>query len=77
MATAITLKTLLRHYYQETSPEQNDQIESAIANNWILQEEQQMMRETLNELDSLKETPSAKSINAILEYSRLSTPIDA
>jgi hypothetical protein len=76
MATAITLKTLLRHHYQETSKEQNEQISSALANNWLLQEEQQLMQETLNSLDSLKESPSAKSIDAILSYSRM-TPVDA
>jgi len=77
MATAITLKTLVRQFYKETSAEQNVQIDKAIANNWLLQEEQQMMRETLNELDCLKEVPSAKSIQAILDHSRLSTAIDA
>jgi len=76
MATAITLKTLLRQYYSETSAEQNVQIKATLAKNWLLQEEQQQMRKTLNELDCLKEVPSAKSIEAILAYSRL-TPIDA
>jgi hypothetical protein len=64
---------LLKYLYGEAEPTEKLAIEDAFANNWHLKESYNSWQELFKMLNEAKVSPSQKSINNILKYSRNAT----
>lgn len=65
-----TQEDLLQYVYGETTPEIASAITEAIQNDWQLKEEYQQIMLVRSQLDTVRLSPSRKSIDAIMEYAR-------
>jgi hypothetical protein len=62
---------LMQFLYKETSTELTLAIESALQNDWQLQDELKMLERTMLQLDKIQlVSPRQSSINAILAYAK-------
>jgi hypothetical protein len=64
---------LLKYLYSEVEPTEKLAIEDALANNWHLRESYNSWQELFKMLNEARVSPSQKSINNILKYSRNTT----
>lgn len=65
-----TQEDLLQYVYGETTPEIASAITEAIQNDWQLKEEYQQIMLVRSQLDTVRLSPSRKSIDAIMDYAR-------
>ena len=65
-----TQEDLLQYVYGETTPEIASAITEAIQNDWQLKEEYQQIMLVRSQLDTVRLSPSRKTIDAIMEYAR-------
>jgi hypothetical protein len=65
-----TQEDLLSYVYGETAPEVTTSITAAIQNDWKLKEEYQQLMMVKSQLDSVRLSPSRKSIDAIMDYAQ-------
>lgn len=64
-------EVLMQYLYKETSKELTLDIESALENDWELQDEVKMLERTIKQLDTFKlRSPRQSTINAILDYAK-------
>ncbi len=64
-------EVLIQYLYKETSPEVTLAIETALQEDWQLQDELKMLERTTKQLDKLAlRSPRQSSINAILNYAK-------
>ena len=69
MAT-LTTEDLLLFIYGEVTPEQSITIQSALEKDWKLQEEYQSLLIEIEQLKEIQISPSKKTLDNILEYSK-------
>ena len=65
-----TQEDLLQYVYGETTPEIASAITEAIQNDWQLKEEYQQIMLVKSQLDTVRLSPSRKTIDAIMDYAR-------
>lgn len=66
-----TPEVLIQFLYDETSSEQNAAIEKALQYDWNVQEKVNVLRESMNSLDSVPlRQPRRQTIAAIMDYAR-------
>jgi hypothetical protein len=70
MIKTFTQNDLIRYVYQETLAEENIEIETAAIFDNELAEELNALQKTVSALDLIERTPSFKSIDKILSYSK-------
>jgi hypothetical protein len=63
-----TPEDLLLYLYNETSPAQTAAIKAALETDWSLREKFEVITSAQSRLESLKMSPSQKSIDNILSY---------
>ena len=66
----LTTEDLLLFIYGEATPEQSITIQSALEKDWKLNEEYQSLLKEINQLKEIQISPSQKTIDNILEYSK-------
>ncbi len=69
-----TLEDLLLYLYNETSPAQSAQIKAALESDWSLQEKFEVLTSGQKSLETLKISPSKRTIDNILNYAETSVP---
>lgn len=70
MTKTFTHDDLIRYVYNETSEDENHEINEAIANDTVLMEQFHELQKLKAQMDGSFKTPSEKTINNILEYSK-------
>jgi hypothetical protein len=63
-----TPEDLLLYLYNETSPAQTAQIKAALETDWSLREKFEVMVSAQNKLETLKMSPSQRTVDNILDY---------
>lgn len=63
-----TPEDLLQYLYNETSPARTAEIKAALETDWSLREKFEVITSAQSRLESLKMSPSQKSIDNILSY---------
>jgi hypothetical protein len=63
-----TPEDLLQYLYNETSPAQTAQIKAALETDWSLREKFEVISSAQKRLETLKMSPSQKTIDNILSY---------
>jgi len=64
-------EVLVQYLYNETSQELTLAIEEALQENWELQDELNVLKRTMKQLDTLHlSSPRKSTINAILNYAK-------
>ena len=66
----LTTEDLLLFIYGEATPEQSITIQSALEKDWKLKEEYQSLLKEIEQLKEIQISPSKKSLDNILEYSK-------
>ncbi|MET0393723.1 MAG: hypothetical protein ABW019_11310 [Chitinophagaceae bacterium] len=65
-----TPEDLLQYLYKETSPQQTAAIAAALEHDWALREKLNVLKTSMERLDSITETPRTEVILEILSYAR-------
>lgn len=63
-----TPEDLLQYLYHETSPAQTAAIRAALETDWSLREKFEVIKSAQSRLETLKMSPSQKTIDSILQY---------
>jgi hypothetical protein len=63
-----TPEDLLQYMYKETSPSKTAQIEAALETDWSLREKFEVLASAQKRLETLKMSPSQRTIDNILSY---------
>lgn len=63
-----TPEDLLQYLYKETSPETTAAIEEAIKTDWTLKEKLEVLKTSMERLDSIKVSPRTAVILNVLRY---------
>ena len=75
MTKTFTPNDVLRYLYKETSSIENSELEQALIVRGELLDQYAQLTSIKEQLDKVRITPSDRSIQAILEYSRSQDPI--
>jgi hypothetical protein len=59
---------LLLYLYKETSPQATADIEEALKNDWTLREKLEVLKKSMERLDSIKVSPRTELILNVLKY---------
>ena len=59
---------LLLYLYKETSPQATSDIEEALKNDWTLREKLEVLKKSMERLDSVKVSPRTELILNVLKY---------
>ncbi len=70
-----TTEDLMKYLYKETTGEKSKAIENAIQSDWHLRDEYNALRESMQQLDGILESPRPQSIMAILNYAKTSAEV--
>ena len=70
MTKTFTHDDLIRYVYNETTKEENHEIKEAIACDAVLMEQLSELQKLKEQMDGSMKSPSEKTINNILEYSK-------
>ncbi len=68
--TLYTPEDLLQYLYKETSLQESIAIEKALVNDWALREKFEVLRSSIERLNSVIETPRVEVVLHILNYAR-------
>lgn len=68
--TLYTPEDLLQYLYKETSLQESIAIEKALVDNWALREKFEVLRSSIERLNSVIETPRVEVVLHILNYAR-------
>ena len=68
--TLYTPEDLLQYLYKETSVQESMAIEKALIDDWTLREKYEVLRSSIDRLNSLLETPRVEVILNVLNYAR-------
>ncbi len=68
--TLYTPEDLLQYLYKETSLQESMAIEKALRDDWALREKFEVLRSSIERLNSVLETPRVEVILHVLNYAR-------
>ena len=68
--TLYTPEDLLQYLYKETSMQESKAIEQALADDWTLREKLEVLKSSVQRLNSLLETPRVEVVLQVLNYAR-------
>ncbi len=68
--TLYTPEDLLQYLYKETSIQESIAIERAISEDWTLREKFEVLRASIDNLNSIIESPRVEVILQVLNYAR-------
>jgi hypothetical protein len=68
--TLYTPEDLLQYLYKETSLQESIAIEKALVDDWALREKFEVLRSSIERLNSVIETPRVEVVLHILNYAR-------
>lgn len=68
--TLYTPEDLLQYLYKETSLQESRAIEKALVDDWALREKFDVLRSSIERLNSVIETPRVEVVLHILNYAR-------
>ena len=68
--TNFTPEDLLLYLYKETSPRQTAAIEKALAKDWTLREKLAVLKNSMQRLDKIKQSPRTEVVLNVLNYAR-------
>lgn len=71
--TNFTPEDLLLYLYKETTPEQNTAIEEALSKDWTLREKLNVLKNSMQRLDKIKQSPRIEVVLNVLNYAREKT----
>jgi hypothetical protein len=71
-----TTEDMIRFLYNELSPEETARLVAALEEDWTLKEKFDVLKSSMNSLDSLHFSPRKKSIDAILQYAEDTAPAE-
>jgi hypothetical protein len=71
-----TTEDLIQYLYQETTEEETNAIEKAIKSDWNLREKYDALKASMQQLDTLVESPRPQSVMAILNYAKTSAEVE-
>ena len=71
-----TTEDLLLYLYQETTPEETRLIKAALEADWELKEQLDILKNSMNMLDMMIESPRPQSVKSILNYAGVSTAVE-
>ncbi|MDX1955137.1 MAG: hypothetical protein SFU20_06350 [Chitinophagaceae bacterium] len=66
-----TPEDLLMYLYKETSPDQSAAIDEALKSDWTLREKLNVLRASMQRLDTISASPRTEVVLNILNYARL------
>ncbi len=70
MTKTFTQDELIRYIYHETSDQENKEIENALICDDVILEMYKKLKNTIEQLDKIEQSPSGKVIDKILNYSK-------
>jgi hypothetical protein len=70
MTKTFTQDELIRYIYHETSDQESKEIENALICDGVILELYKKLKNTIQQLDKIEESPSGKTIDKILDYSK-------
>lgn len=65
-----TPEDLLLYLYKETTPQATAQLEEALKNDWTLREKLEVLKKSMERLDTIKLAPRTEAVLNILRYAR-------
>lgn len=68
--TNFTPEDLLLYLYKETTPRQTAAIEKALAKDWTLREKFAVLKNSIQRLDKIKQSPRTEVVLNVLNYAR-------
>ncbi len=71
-----TTEDLLLFIYGETSDEQTELIMNALAEDWNLREQYDVLKNSIETLDQMIVSPRSESVNAILRYAGVTAELE-
>ena len=71
-----TTEDLIQYMYRETTEDESVAIEKAMQTDYILREKFEALKESMVQLDSIKESPRQQSVMAILNYAKFSSAVE-
>jgi hypothetical protein len=72
-----TTEDMIRFLYNEMNAEETAQLMAALEADWTLKEKFEVLKSSMNNLDSLHYSPRRRTIDAILQYAENTTPAEA
>ena len=75
MTLLFTHEELIRHLYNETSPERAADIEAALSTDWSLREKMEVLQHSVKALDRPLESPRMEVVLNVLNYARESVEV--
>ena len=69
-----TTEDMIRFLYNEMSPEETSRLLAALETDWSLKEKFEVLKSSMDSLDSLHYSPRKRTIEAILQYSEQTAP---
>lgn len=76
MVKTVTQEQLIQFLYQEVTTAEATAIAEAIRCDWELMEQYEMFRETMQQLDAARVTPSQAVVDRIKRYSESTAPME-
>lgn len=70
MTLLFTPEELIQYLYKETSPARTAQIEEVLQHDWTLREKLEVLRNTMQALDTPLESPRTEAVMNVLNYAR-------
>ena len=70
MTSLFTPEELIQYLYKETSPARTAQIEEVLQHDWTLREKLEVLRNTMQALDTPLESPRTDAVMNVLNYAR-------
>ena len=68
--TLYTPEDLLQYLYKETSVQESMAIEKALMDDWALREKLEVLKASINPLNSIMQTPRVEVVLQVLNYAR-------
>ena len=70
MTLLFTPEELIQYLYKETSPARTAQIEEVLQHDWTLREKLEVLKNTLQAIDTPLESPRTEAVMNVLNYAR-------
>lgn len=70
MTSLFTPEELIQYLYKETSPARTAQIEEVLQHDWTLREKLEVLKNTMQALDTPLESPRTEAVMNVLNYAR-------
>ena len=67
---------LIQYLYQECSEDQSMAIEKALQTDWELKDELEILKDSMQSLDKMINSPRSQSVDAILNYARSTMEVE-